>query len=100
MKNIEVGVLQRYMDKGVVFLDVREAYEQPKFNLPNHLSIPMSELSARIGEIPKDKEVCVYCQSGVRSYNVVEVLSAEYGYDNLINIVGGASSMALVLSFS
>lgn len=97
MKNIQVGELREYIEKGVLFIDVRESYERPKFDLPNHLSIPMSELSARLGEIPKDKEVCIYCQSGARSLNVVEVLSSQYGYEKLINVQGGASSMALVL---
>lgn len=95
IKNIEVGDLQKYIDANALFIDIREEYEQPKFDLPNHLSIPTSELGNRLNEIPKEGDVLIYCHSGGRSADVVATLNLHYGYNNLLNIVGGAMIMSM-----
>jgi rhodanese-related sulfurtransferase len=42
----------------------------------------------RMGEIPKDKKVVVYCRSGSRSGAVIRTLEQQ-GYTNLFNLKGG-----------
>lgn len=97
VKNIKVAELQKYVEQKAVFLDVREAYELPKFDLPNHINIPMDEILERISEIPKERNVLVYCHMGMRSSVVVSALFEKYGFDNLINIDGGSVAMSSVL---
>jgi adenylyltransferase/sulfurtransferase len=48
----------------------------------------MSELPARYREIPKDKDVVLYCEKGIRSVIAIQRLESA-GYENLINLTGG-----------
>lgn len=77
----------------VIYLDVREPYEQPKPVSGNILHIPMNQLRERHSEIPTDREVQVYCQSGIRSKKAVRMLSREFGFTNLHNVEEGIQSI-------
>ncbi|WP_421876850.1 ThiF family adenylyltransferase [Marinoscillum sp.] len=79
-------------DSHSVYLDVREPTEQPQPTNQNVLKIPMSQLNMRYSEIPKNREVQVYCQSGKRSQQAILMLS-ELGFDNLINVEGGIQNV-------
>ena len=74
-------------EKNLLLIDVREAWEHEAFNIGGIL-IPMGELSHRLNEIPKDKEVVLYCEKGIRSVIAIQRLEAA-GYNNLINLSGG-----------
>jgi len=52
---------------GATLLDVRTPGEFANGHLPGAVNIPVSDLSARLNEVPKDKPVVVYCRSGHRS---------------------------------
>ena len=76
-------------------LDVREVMEWHNLNLA-HLGavlMPMREVSARMDEIPRDRPVVVYCQTGVRSLEVAKLLAAE-GYQDVRNLEGGIAGVA------
>jgi len=79
-------------DLNQLYLDVREAHEQPK---PEQevLKIPMPQLQQRYREIPQDKAVHVFCQSGIRSRQAIQILQEKYGFKNLINVEGGIQSL-------
>ncbi len=90
MKQITAAELQRMKNAGDRFLilDVREPYELEACSIGG-VSLPMSQLMDRLGEIPKDLPVVVHCKSGSRSCAVVDTLTTRYGYTNLINLTGG-----------
>jgi NADPH-dependent 2,4-dienoyl-CoA reductase/sulfur reductase-like enzyme/rhodanese-related sulfurtransferase len=68
------------MDMDTHFLlDVRSAGEVKRGSIEGSLHIPLPDLRDRLGEIPKDKEVIVFCQSGQRSYFASRVLALK-GY--------------------
>lgn len=46
----------------VIVIDVRPETEYRTAHLPHARSIPLSELKARLGEIPKSKPVVAYCR--------------------------------------
>lgn len=71
-------------------LDVREPYEWAIGNLATcgAVLIPMGELGRRMGEIPREGPIVVYCHVGVRSALVVEALRAQ-GLDRVWNLRGG-----------
>lgn len=75
------------------YLDVREPTELPRPGGAQVLSIPLSHLAERHGEIPRDRPVFVYCQSGKRSGQAVRLLRSEYGFTNLENVAGGLQSI-------
>jgi len=75
------------------YLDVREVFEQPKPKGKKVLSIPLNDLTSRYQEIPNNQEVFVFCQSGKRSKNAIEILKNEFGFHNLKNVEGGIETI-------
>jgi rhodanese-related sulfurtransferase len=68
-------------------LDVREDDEWAAGHAEQAVHIPMSELVARIGEVPMDRRVHVVCRVGGRSAQVAQYLIAQ-GVD-AVNVDGG-----------
>ncbi len=80
---------------GCVFLDVRGLDNaQPYLEAlkPDWLHIPGETLSQRLDEVPRDKEVVLVCNSGVRSYEAQRVLEAA-GLTNTVNVSGGVAAI-------
>ena len=82
--------LKQMFDNGEYFtlIDVRENDEFEVAHMNGKL-IPLSEIQDRWSEIPKEGKVVIHCRSGVRSANVIQFLSDQHGYTNLINLKGG-----------
>ncbi|SRR5258706_13687258 len=61
----EVNVDQAYQmyQSGVFVLDVRGQSEWDGYHAPNTTLIPLDQLSARLNELPKDREILVVCSS-------------------------------------
>ena len=55
-------LLRRVRDGEVTVLDVRPPEEYRAGHIPGALSIPVSELKARLRELPKDREIVAYCR--------------------------------------
>jgi NADPH-dependent 2,4-dienoyl-CoA reductase/sulfur reductase-like enzyme/rhodanese-related sulfurtransferase len=55
-------------------LDVREPAELAVESVPGAVDIPIGELRARLGELPRDKEILVICRSGQRAYYATRML--------------------------
>ena len=62
-----------------VLLDVRRADERAKGFIPGSIHIPLDELRARLGELPRDREIIAFCHTGQRSYFASRVL-AQNGF--------------------
>jgi len=89
MKSISPAELKQLTNETGKFLlvDVREPFEHVAFNIGGEL-IPVNTLLEDPGRIPKDKDVIVYCQKGIRSAIVIQRLELQ-GFTNLINLSGG-----------
>ena len=74
-------------------LDVREAGELAICRLEGSLHVPMSEIPARINELPTDHPLVVICHHGSRSQMVVDFLR-NAGFDNAVNLDGGIEAWA------
>jgi rhodanese-related sulfurtransferase len=73
-------------------LDVREIDEWDAGHSPGARHVPMSELTARMAELPDDDPLYVVCRSGGRSARVVAYLAGQ-GYP-AVNVDGGMQSWA------
>jgi rhodanese-related sulfurtransferase len=74
--------------KKPVVLDVREVKEvQAEGIIAGSLHIPMTELQARVGEVPRTGEIVAVCKRGQRSWNVAQWLRQQ-GYD-AASLAGG-----------
>lgn len=59
---------------GGFLLDVREAAELAVESVPGSVNIPLGQLRARLGELPRDQEIQVICRSGQRAYYATRAL--------------------------
>lgn len=74
-------------EKEFLLIDIREPWEHELFNIGGTL-IPMGELIGHINDIPKGKDVVLYCEKGIRSVIAIQRLEAS-GFHNLFNLSGG-----------
>ena len=88
IRNIDTDTAKKHYDNDVEFLDVREQEEFDQARIPGSTLLPMSQMNSRWQEIPKDKEVVVYCRTGNRSAVLLGQL-AQMGYTNLMNLEKG-----------
>lgn len=93
LKNLKAEEFRNEMknnNKRIV-IDVREPGEYKRGFIKGAVNIPLSQLQRRLTEIPKDKTVLLYCQSGMRSKNAAKILSRR-GYSNIGHLQGGVSA--------
>lgn len=76
-------------DEPPFLLDVRTAQEYEEGHIEGSVLIPVSELAARIAELPQDKDapIVIYCRSGRRSADATPILFAQ-GYTNVYDLGG------------
>lgn len=77
----------------ILLVDVRTPSEVAQGALPNAVHIPMAVIPVRAHELPRDRDLVVYCRSGARSYHTCQFL-AQQGFDNAINLRGGIIAWA------
>ncbi|ENM3895633.1 NADH oxidase, putative [Vibrio cholerae] len=71
-----------------VLLDVRNPMELQNMGyLPGAINIPVDQLRQRMNELPKDKEIVIYCQVGLRG-NVAYRQLVNNGF-KARNLIGG-----------
>lgn len=73
-------------------LDVREPVELAVESVPEELNIPLGQLRQRLEELPRDREIHVFCRSGQRAYYATRIL-LQHGF-KAKNISGGMLSLA------
>lgn len=90
VQNISSREAKKLLDKNknIFLLDVRTPQENSQARLPGTVLIPIGEFEHRIGEVPKNKTILVYCAVGSRSKPVAELLS-QRGYKEVYHMTDG-----------
>ncbi|MFC1552578.1 FAD-dependent oxidoreductase, partial [Candidatus Latescibacterota bacterium] len=70
-----------------IILDVRTKFEFKAGTVPGAVNISVDDLRDRLGELPKDKEILVICQVGMRGYLACRILK-QHGF-KCRNLSGG-----------
>ena len=91
---LSVVALEQKNNPQVVFLDVRNADEIPKIDLKNAIQIPLDNLEKELWKLDSNKEIFIFCQSGIRSKKAAEIL-LQHNFKNVKSIIGGAKSIAM-----
>jgi NADPH-dependent 2,4-dienoyl-CoA reductase/sulfur reductase-like enzyme/rhodanese-related sulfurtransferase len=79
--------------EGTFVLDVRQPVELAVESVPGALNIPLGQLRARLGELPRDREIHVVCRSAQRAYYATRIL-LQNGL-KARNVSGGMLSRAI-----
>ena len=88
-RNIASSEAKALLDTGTVFLlDVRTPEEFRQAHLKGAVLIPVDQVEKRIGEIPRNRPVLVYCAVGSRS-NAAAGLLVRKGYRDVYNMQDG-----------
>ena len=90
VRQVSTDALKARIERGeaAVLLDVREASEFAVSHLPGARRVDPSPLSLEpFQDLPKDREIVVYCSVGYRSSRLAEFLQAN-GYSNVENLEG------------
>ena len=80
--------LSKLKAKDICIIDVRDEEERRAKFIPGSLHIPVNDLRSKLSELPKDKEIVVYCEIGLRGYVAYRIL-AQHGFTNVRNLCGG-----------
>jgi len=75
-------------------LDVRNPAEIEAEAVPGAVNIPLPALRARLGELPRDREILVICRSAVRAYYATRIL-LQNGFQAR-NISGGMLARSML----
>ena len=90
LENVSPVRAKLMVRNGALMVDVRETDEVAAlaYDVENIINVPLSVISTRLSEIPKDKQLVIACRSGNRSKKAAAILM-ENGFTNLVNLDGG-----------
>ena len=86
--------IDKIVENGGLLIDVRESIERDMGYIKGSINIPLGEIRNRLDEIPKNKEVYITCQVGLRGYLASRILS-QNGY-KVKNLDGGYKTYSSV----
>ena len=76
---------------GPLAIDVRAPHERAQKAIAGSLHLPLSQLRARAGELPRDRPLFVYCAGGYRSSIAASLLQSA-GFDKASELAGGIAA--------
>jgi NADPH-dependent 2,4-dienoyl-CoA reductase/sulfur reductase-like enzyme/peroxiredoxin family protein/TusA-related sulfurtransferase/rhodanese-related sulfurtransferase len=79
-----------------LLVDVRSAVEYGLGTIEGAVNIPLDELRERLSELPKDKELYIFCQVGLRGYVACRILNQK-GFSSARNLSGGFKTYQLAV---
>lgn len=71
-------------------IDVRQKEIFEISTIEGAVNIPIAQLRNRINEVPRDKKVILFCNTGYTSYNASRIL-IQNGFNNVYSLCGGIS---------
>lgn len=82
------------LPESTLLVDVRTSMEYSLGTIPGAVNIPVDELRKRLSELPKEKEIVLFCAVGLRGYLAWRIL-AQNGYTNIRNLSGGYKTWSI-----
>ena len=85
---VEASDIERLVKENQMLLDVREDYEFDAGHVKGAINMPLREIIANKDELPKDKDIFVYCRTAHRSADAVNFMES-LGFEKVHNVKGG-----------
>ncbi len=82
------ALAEKRRSQNITVLDVREPMEWEIGHIDGAVQIPLRELSSRLHELDREREVVAYCRSGQRSAMALRILR-EAGFTKARHLRGG-----------
>ena len=73
----------------VQLIDVRNRDELPRVDELNALCIPMNELKNAAHLLDRDKTIILFCHSGIRTLEALDILQEEFHLTHVCHLKGG-----------
>ena len=99
VRQVQVSEVRGLVESGAYIVDVREENEFAAGHLKGAHNVPLSQLTQRMDEIPKDVPVYLHCRSSQRSYYAICRLQGS-GWRNVHNISGSFLGISLYEYFT
>ena len=80
-----------------VIVDVRTRDEHSMGAIPGSINIPVDDLRNRLDELPKNKDIIVYCAIGLRGYLALKILM-QNGFTKVKNLSGGYKTYSVAVA--
>ena len=77
-----------------MLVDVRDPEEFEAGRVPGAINLPLNQIRRRLHELPRDREVWLYCGVGQRAYYATRVLM-QNGF-RVKNLAGGFRTYKLI----
>ena len=97
VENIDVATfkeLEANADSNTVILDVRTPGEYAAGHIENSILIDINsrDFKSKVNELDRDKTYLVYCRTGRRSAAAAQIMTREFGFTDVKNLLGGITS--------
>ena len=86
-------------DKKIQVLDIREDSARDHAHIKKSIHIKLNEITQRLTELDKNRNIFVMCHTGTRSHTVVKWLKSQ-GYLHSVNVLGGIDAWAALIDRS
>lgn len=95
VKEIDAADLHARLEAGedIALIDIRSDAEIAQGILPDADHLAMHMIPLKMHDLPKDRDVVLYCRSGARSYHACNYLGQQ-GIENVVNLRGGIIAWA------
>jgi len=73
---------------GDLLLDVRSSVEFTEGHIKDAVNVPIDELRKTLDKMPREMNIYIYCEAGLRGYLAQRILK-QNGFNNVLNLSGG-----------
>ncbi len=81
--------LKKIREGNVQVVDVRAVDEKPAWTVFASVNIPLDELLSGKQKINNERDILLFCHAGIRSFEAMEYLLEECGFQNVYHLKGG-----------
>lgn len=79
--------------KAALWIDVRDVFAFEKAHVEGTVNIPLEILPSKLNELPQNKLILVYDQTGKKGHQALRTLAGA-GFTNVFNVSGGFASLS------